>query len=66
MAHYKKHDLNFLAIGIEFEVANKPENRALLEEFGKDYAEYRRRTPWLIPRLKPISSAPKKLSVSFR
>ena len=36
MAHYKKHDLNFLAIGIEFEVANKPENRALLEEFGKE------------------------------
>lgn len=34
-----------------------PEERKLLEQFGKDYAEYRRRTPWLIPCLKPISSA---------
>lgn len=32
-------------------VGTIPEERKLLIQFGKDYAEYRQRTPWLIPRL---------------
>lgn len=43
--------LAYTLIGLRFE------ERALLNEFGKDYAAYRRRVPMLLPRLPVISKA---------
>jgi protein-S-isoprenylcysteine O-methyltransferase Ste14 len=43
--------LAYTLIGLRFE------ERALLREFGEDYAAYRRRVPMLVPRLPVISKA---------
>ncbi len=43
--------LGYTLIGLRFE------ERALLREFGEDYAAYRRRVPMLVPRLPVISKA---------
>jgi methanethiol S-methyltransferase len=41
--------LAYILIGLQFE------ERALLREFGDDYAAYRHRVPMLVPRLPKVS-----------
>jgi len=47
--------LAYILIGLQFE------ERALLREFGDDYATYRRRVPMLVPRLPTIPKQTPKL-----
>jgi protein-S-isoprenylcysteine O-methyltransferase Ste14 len=48
----------FLAIGLVFLARAVREERALANQFGAEWEEYRRRTPMFLPRLFPRRAAP--------